>query len=199
MADDAGIIKETIRDSINNMQKLIENETIMHSVSVAADAMIRALTNEGRILFCGNGGSAAQAQHFSAELSGKFMVERDPFDAEALHVNTSFLTAVANDYGYSGVYARLVRAKGRPGDVLVGITTSGNSPNIVHAFKSAHEIKMYNIGMTGEGGGDLAALSDILIAVPSKSTPRIQECHLLLGHILCERVEEACSRKITKK
>ncbi len=195
MNNDAELVREAIGDSIHLKQRLFDNEAIQTSIVQAADVMIRTLKKKGRILFCGNGGSAADAQHLSAELSGKFMVERDPLDAEALHVNTSFLTAVANDYGYTEVYARLVRAKGRSGDVLIGISTSGDSPNVIQAFESAHDIGMINVGMTGEGGGALSALSDVLIAVPSKSTPRIQECHLLIGHILCELVEKACGRK----
>jgi len=192
-------VQGKISDSIGLNQKLLENEPVARAVLNATESMVRSLKRGGRILFCGNGGSAAEAQHFAAELSGKFLMERNPLDAEALHCNTSFLTAVANDYNYSEVYSRLVHAKGRSGDVLVGISTSGDSPNVVHAFEAARKLGMSTIGMTGTGGGALAGFCDVLIEIPSKSTPRIQEGHLLLGHIICELVEAACCEKAAKK
>jgi D-sedoheptulose 7-phosphate isomerase len=187
--------RDRIRDSIGLTQRLFDDEEISGLIVRAAEAMSQSLKQGGRLLFCGNGGSAADAQHFAAELSGKFLIDREPLDAEALHVNSSFLTAVANDYGYAEIYSRMVYAKGRSGDVLIGISTSGNSANIVHAFESAHRIGMRTIGLTGEGGGRMAGLSDVLIAVPSRSAPRIQESHLLIGHILCELVEAACCER----
>ena len=192
-------VREKILEAIGLKQKLLEDASVAESVLRAVDAMVDALTQGGRVLLCGNGGSAAEAQHLAAELGGRFLRERGPLDAEALHGNTSLLTAVANDYGYAEIYSRLVHAKGRRGDVLVGMSTSGNSPNIVEALKAAHDVGMRTIGMTGAGGGALAALSDVLIAVPSKSTPRIQECHLLLGHVICELVEAACCDRAAKK
>ncbi|HOH84860.1 MAG TPA: SIS domain-containing protein, partial [Bacteroidales bacterium] len=144
----------------------------------------------GCIYFCGNGGSAADAQHIAAELSGRFMLDRDPLDAEALHVNSSYLTSVANDYSFSEVYARLLRAKGRPGDMLIAISTSGNSPNIVRAVEAAKEAGLITAGLTGASGGQMKNLVDILINVPSDETPRIQEAHILIGHIFCQQVEE---------
>jgi D-sedoheptulose 7-phosphate isomerase len=143
------------------------------------------------VLFCGNGGSAADAQHLAAELSGRFYTDRDPLFAEALHVNTSYMTAVANDYSYDVVYERLVKAKGRKGDVLIGISTSGNSVNIIKALEYANSIGMITIGMTGETGGKMKDHCKYLINVPSKDTPRIQEVHILLGHIICEIVENS--------
>ena len=143
----------------------------------------------GRLLFCGNGGSAADAQHIAAELSGRFYKDRPPLDAEALHVNPSYLTAVANDYGYEKIFSRAVEAKGRAGDFLIGISTSGNSPNVLAAIHKANEIGMHTFGLTGEGGGKMSGLCEYLIAVPSKDTPRIQEAHILVGHILCQQLE----------
>ena len=141
------------------------------------------------MLLCGNGGSAADAQHLAAEFSGRFYYDRQPLPAEALHVNTSFLTAVANDYSFEDVYARMVRATGKPGDILIGLSTSGNSPNVVRAFEEARAIGMTTIGFTGETGGKLSPLCDFLINVPSQDTPRIQEAHITIGHIICEIVE----------
>lgn len=195
MGNTVGIIRDRVRESISLKQRLLESGELLQAVSRGADLMVQSLRGGGRILFCGNGGSAADAQHFASELSGKFLLDRDPLDAEALHVNTSFLTAVANDYGQAKVFARSVRAHGRSGDVLVGISTSGNSDNIVYALEAARDLGMNTIGLTGEGGGELSRLSDVLIAVPSRSTPRIQESHCLIGHILCELVEAACCER----
>ena len=151
--------------------------------------IIASLNNSGKILFCGNGGSAADAQHIAAELSGRFYYDRPPLFAEALHVNTSYLTAVANDYSFDDIYSRLVLAQGSDTDVLIGISTSGNSKNIINAFDVARDIGMPTIGMTGASGGLMRDNSDILLNVPSNDTPRIQEAHILIGHTLCEIVE----------
>jgi len=158
-------------------------------MEAAAQLMIAAFRNGGKVLFCGNGGSAADAQHLAAELSGRFYTDRPPLYAEALHVNSSYVTAVANDYGYELVFARMVEAAGRPGDVLVALSTSGNSPNILKAVEQARKQGMTVIGFTGASGGLLRAHSDVLLNVPSVDTPRIQEAHILIGHILCEIVE----------
>lgn len=160
-------------------------------VAQAAQMMSECLSQGGQILFCGNGGSAADAQHLAAEFVGRFLKERRALPAQALSVNTSILTAIGNDYGYERVFARQVEAMGKPGDVLVGITTSGNSPNILAAALAARAAGLKVIGMTGEGGGKLAAFCDLLLAVPSQSTPRIQEMHILIGHSFCQMVEEA--------
>ncbi len=151
--------------------------------------IVAALRAGGRIHFCGNGGSAADAQHLAAELSGRFYYDRPPLNAEALHCNGSYLTAVANDYSYDEVYARLLRGTARRGDVLVGISTSGNSANILRAFEAARELGVQTIALTGESGGRMQSLADMLLNVPSNDTPRIQECHILIGHIICELVE----------
>ena len=148
------------------------------------------MRNDHHVWFCGNGGSAADAQHIAAELSGRFYYDRPPLFAEALHVNTSYLTAVANDYSYNEIYARLMRAKGRKGDVLVGISTSGNSENVIRAMKVAKEKGLINVAWTGETGGKMKACADLLINVPSTDTPRIQESHIMIGHIICEIVEQ---------
>jgi D-sedoheptulose 7-phosphate isomerase len=142
------------------------------------------------VLFCGNGGSAADAQHLAAEFSGRFYIDRDALPAEALHCNTSYLTAVANDYSYNEIYARLIKGIGNNGDVLIGLSTSGNSKNIVRAFEVAKQKGMLTIGMTGSTGGTMKEFSDYLLNVPSTDTPRIQESHILLGHIICQLVEE---------
>lgn len=178
------------RASIEVKQAAMQDQALLARMQAAADATTAALKADKKILFCGNGGSAADAQHIAAELSGRFYHDREPLFAEALHVNTSYLTAVANDYGYDEVYARLVRAKGRPGDVLFGISTSGNSTNILRAFEQARERGMTVVAMTGETGGKMAGLCDILLNVPSRDTPRIQEVHILMGHIICQLVEE---------
>jgi D-sedoheptulose 7-phosphate isomerase len=178
------------RASIEVKQAAMQDQALLARMQAAADATTAALKADKKILFCGNGGSAADAQHIAAELSGRFYHDREPLFAEALHVNTSYLTAVANDYGYDEVYARLVRAKGRPGDVLFGISTSGNSANILRAFEQARERGMTVVAMTGETGGKMAGLCDILLNVPSRDTPRIQEVHILMGHIICQLVEE---------
>ncbi len=148
-----------------------------------------ALKNKGQLLFCGNGGSAADAQHIAAELSGRFYIDRPPLNAEALHVNTSYLTAVANDYGYDEIFARLVEAKGKEGDVLFGLSTSGNSKNIVKAFVKGKKMGMHTIALTGQKNSKISELADLCIKVPSEDTPRIQECHILIGHIICELIE----------
>jgi D-sedoheptulose 7-phosphate isomerase len=153
------------------------------------DAIVNCYLNEGKVLFCGNGGSAADAQHLAAELSGRFYYDRAPLNAEALHVNTSFLTAVGNDYSFDEVYARMVYAAGKPGDILVALSTSGNSPNILKAAAAAREKGLIVVGMTGKSGGKLNPLCDLLLNIPSTDTPRIQESHITLGHIICELVE----------
>lgn len=182
-------ISQLIQASMDVKQRTLEDQQLIATVEAVVQAVVTALRADKKILFCGNGGSAADAQHIAAELSGRFYHDRDPLFAEALHVNTSYLTAVANDYSYDQVYSRLVKAKGRPGDVLIGISTSGNSGNIVEALKMARAQGMVTVSMTGATGGKMRDLSDHLLNVPSTDTPRIQEVHILLGHIICELVE----------
>jgi len=153
--------------------------------------IIESLRQGGKIHFCGNGGSAADAQHLAAELSGRFYFDRPPLNAEALHCNTSYLTAVGNDYGYDLIFSRLLRGTAKAGDVIVGISTSGNSKNILNAFEVAKEMDVKIIAMTGESGGKMRDCADILLNVASQDTPRIQESHIMIGHIVCELVETA--------
>ena len=183
------LIQKSIRDSITVKQAILVDEIFLQKIEQAAQMLANTFRNGGKALFCGNGGSAADAQHIAAELSGRFYTDRAPLYAEALHVNSSYVTAVANDYGYDAVFARMVQAAGRPGDVLVALSTSGNSPNILKAIETAKEKGMLIIGFTGESGGKMATLCDVLLNVPSADTPRIQEAHILLGHILCQHVE----------
>lgn len=182
-------IENIIQSSIDVKKLILSNEVLIGRINDAALMCIETLRNGGKIHFCGNGGSAADAQHLAAELSGRFYYDRPPLNAEALHVNTSYLTAVANDYSYDMIYARMLQASARRGDVLVGISTSGNSANILKAFETAKNIGVKTIAMTGEKGGAMANLCDILLNVPSQCTPRIQESHIMIGHIICEIIE----------
>ncbi|MDL1956117.1 MAG: D-sedoheptulose 7-phosphate isomerase [Candidatus Desulfofervidus auxilii] len=184
-------ITRAINDSINIKKMILEDKSLLNIIKEVAEIMINTFKNDGKVFFCGNGGSAADAQHLAAELSGKFYLERAPLFAEALHVNTSYLTAVANDYSYDEVFSRLIKAKGKKGDILVGISTSGMSKNVIRALETANEIGMITVGMTGKGGGKFDGLCKYLIKVPSKDTPRIQEAHIMIGHIICELVEKA--------
>ena len=183
-------IKSIVSASIATKQALLADENLLKTIEEVTQVCIKAFEGDHQILFGGNGGSAADAQHLAAEFSGRFYKDRAPLNAEALHVNTSYLTAVANDYSYDEIYSRIVQAKGRKGDVLFGISTSGNSGNIIRAIEKAKEQGMITIGMTGETGGKMKELCDYLINVPSTDTPRIQECHIMVGHIICELVEE---------
>ena len=183
------IITTAIRASIATKQAVLADEAFLQKIEQAASIFITTFRADGKVLFCGNGGSAADAQHIAAELSGRFYTDRPPLYAEALHVNSSYVTAVANDYGYDAVYARMVQAAGRPGDVLVAMSTSGNSSNILKAIEMAKKQGMVVVGFTGSTGGKMAELCDVLLNVPSTDTPRIQESHILIGHIICEIVE----------
>lgn len=183
-------IKSIIEASIQVKEQVLENEPLLNSIIHVTDVLVSALKNGNRIYFCGNGGSAADAQHLAAELSGRFYTDRKALPAEALHCNSSYITAVANDYGYDVVYARLLEGIGNAGDVLIGLSTSGNSANMVKAFETAKEKNIVTVAFTGISGGLLKALSDYIIDVPSSDTPRIQESHILIGHIICQLVEE---------
>jgi D-sedoheptulose 7-phosphate isomerase len=188
-------IKDIIQASINTKQRILQDETLMNTIQQVTEVMIKAFANGNKVLFCGNGGSAADAQHLAAEFSGRFYSDRDPLPSEALHCNSSYMTAVANDYGYEVVYSRIVKGTGRPGDVLVGLSTSGNSVNIIKAMEVAKEIGMINVVFSGETGGKLRSMCDYLINVPSTDTPRIQESHITIGHIICELVESGLFNK----
>lgn len=183
-------IKSIIRSSAEVKTKILANDKILQTVKHCADVLVTAFKHGNKVLFCGNGGSAADAQHLAAELSGRFYTDRDALPAEALHCNTSYITAIGNDYGYDVIYSRLIKGIGNAGDVLIGLSTSGSSKNIVNAFKVAKEKKIITIAFTGETGGELKHLADHLINVPSTDTPRIQESHIMLGHIICQLTEE---------
>jgi D-sedoheptulose 7-phosphate isomerase len=183
-------IKDIISESVAVKNKVLGDEKFLKNIEEITQLIVAALRSGKHIYFCGNGGSAADAQHLAAEFSGRFYIDRVALPAEALHCNTSYLTAVANDYSFELVYSRLIGGIGHQGDVLVGLSTSGNSGNIVKAFETAREKGIITIGFTGEGGGKMKEWSDRLISVPSKNTPRIQEAHIMIGHIICQLVEE---------
>jgi len=184
--DRIGVI---INNSINVKLGLLKNEEILNTIHQVATEITLAYKNKNKLLLCGNGGSAADAQHIAAEFTGRYYLDREPLFAEALHANTSYLTAVANDYSYEKIYSRYVKAAGREGDVLIGFSTSGNSRNVVDALKVANELNMKTVGLTGLSGGGMKDVCHYLINVPSTDTPRIQESHILIGHIFCEIVE----------
>jgi D-sedoheptulose 7-phosphate isomerase len=183
-------ITSIIKASIDTKQQVLEDELLLQTINSCIHKIVLAFKNGNKVLFCGNGGSAADAQHLAAEFSGRFYTDRKALPAEALHCNTSYLTAVANDYSFDVVYSRIIDGIGQPGDVLIGLSTSGNSKNIIKAFETAKEKGMVTIGFTGITGGQLKPVSDYLINVPSSDTPRIQESHILIGHIICQLVEE---------
>ncbi len=183
-------IRKIMEQSIEVKQKILEDDLFIQSIKECVEVIVAAFKNGHKVLFCGNGGSASDAQHLAAEFSGRFYLDRDALPAEALHCNTSYLTAVANDYSYDVIYSRMIIGIGKEGDVLIGLSTSGNSKNIVNAFEAAQEKGMTTIAFTGSTGGKLKDLADILLNVPSNDTPRIQESHIMIGHIICELVEE---------
>lgn len=183
-------IKKIIQASIDTKQQIIKNDMLLLSIEKVVDLITYAFKHGNRVYFCGNGGSAADAQHLAAEFSGRFYTDRKALPAEALHCNTSYLTAVANDYGYDVVYSRMIDGIGQTGDVLIGLSTSGNSENIIRAFEVAKQKGMITIAFTGETGGKMKDMVDYLINIPSKDTPRIQESHIMIGHIICQLVEE---------
>ena len=183
-------IKDIIQASIDTKQRVLEDSLLIDRIDQVTQAIVKAFKSGNKVLFCGNGGSAADAQHLAAEFSGRFYTDRDPLPSEALHCNSSYMTAVANDYSYDVVYSRLVKGMGKPGDVLIALSTSGNSVNIIKALEQAQQIGMVTVSFTGETGGKMRQLSDYLINVPSTDTPRIQETHIMIGHIICQMTEE---------
>ena len=183
-------IKKIIKSSIDTKQSVLQNEGLLKTIAASVDVIVNAFRNGNRVYFCGNGGSAADAQHLAAEFSGRFYTNRKALPAEALHCNTSYLTAVANDYGFDEIYSRLIDGIGEAGDVLVGLSTSGTSVNITKAFETAKKKEMITIGFTGKSGGNMKPLCDHLVNIPSTDTPRIQESHIMVGHIICQLVEE---------
>lgn len=184
------VITSIIRNSIATKESVLADAALLGRIEAATNAIINAFKAGNKVLFCGNGGSAADAQHLAAEFSGRFYTDRNPLPSEALHCNTSYLTAVANDYGYDVVYSRIVKGMGKAGDVLVSLSTSGNSQNILKAMEMARNLNMINVAFTGATGGKMKEMADYLINVPSTDTPRIQESHITIGHIVCQLVEE---------
>lgn len=184
-------INSLIQASIQTKERLQNDPRLIQTIHEVVTTVAKTFLNGQKVLFCGNGGSAADAQHLAAEFSGRFYTDRAPLPAEALHCNTSYLTAVANDYSYDVVYSRLLRGIAQSGDVLIALSTSGNSTNIVNAVTTAREIGMVTVALTGQSGGALKPLADFLINIPSADTPRIQEAHILVGHIICQLVEQA--------
>lgn len=187
--DQLSLISENIQNALSLKQLLLADKELHITIEQISKKIVECYQNEGKVLFCGNGGSAADSQHLAAELSGRYYYDRPPLSAEALHVNTSYITAVANDYSYNEIYSRLIQGIGKEGDILIGLSTSGNSGNVIQAMKKAKEKGMIVVGFTGQGGGKMQSLLDYHIDIPSTDTPRIQECHMLIGHIICQIVE----------
>lgn len=188
--DSTALIDARLGAHLDTMARVRQDADLLAAIAKGIDLMTDCFRSGGRVYFCGNGGSAADAQHLAAEFSGRFYFDRPVLPSEALHCNTSYLTAVGNDYGFDKVFSRIISGVGNKGDILVGISTSGNSANILDAFRVCREKGVFTIGMTGESGGKMKELSDLLLNVPSTDTPRIQEAHITMGHILCELVEE---------
>ncbi len=184
-------IKRIIEESVRVKEAILKDAYLLKRIQETIDVIVSCYRHSGKLLLCGNGGSASDAQHIAAEFTGRFQMERRPLYAEALHTNTSHLTSVGNDYGFDKVYARLIESNSISGDVLFAFSTSGNSENIIQACAKAKEKGLIVIGFTGADGGKMLSLCDILIKVPSKNTARIQEAHILIGHIICELSEKA--------
>ena len=180
------IFFENLKSHKDAVQKL---DVLADAMAQAGDLIRETLKSGGRVMFCGNGGSAADAQHLAAELTGRYLKTREPLPGMALHCDTSALTAIANDFSFDEIYSRQVKAHGKAGDLLIGISTSGNSQNVLNAMHTARELGIKTIALTGEMGGKMKALADVLLNVPSTFTPRIQEMHILIGHTLCEMAE----------
>ena len=183
-------ISDILNDSFNNLQKIINDKGLTAEIEIVTTKIIQAFKDGNKLLLCGNGGSASDAQHIAAELSGRFIKERKPLYAEALHVNSSYMTAVSNDYGFEYTYSRMLEAIGKKGDVLIALSTSGNSENVVNAIKMANSLEMLSVGMSGASGGKIKELCQHNIIIPSSNTARIQEAHIIVGHIFCQIIEE---------
>ena len=183
-------ITKILKKAADNIYNVSIDKDIIFKIEQIVDLCIKAYENNQRILFCGNGGSASDAQHIAAELSGRFLKDRKPLFAEALHVNSSYLTAVSNDYGFESTYAITIESAAREGDVLIALSTSGNSKNVLKAIEKANSLGVISVGLSGVDGGEMQSLCSIMINIPSKETARIQESHILVGHIICELIED---------
>ncbi len=188
--DTKSIISKNLQDSIHLKKTILKNDTIVNQIVEISHLIVNTFENKHQLLLCGNGGSAADSQHLAAEFSGRYYLNRAPLKAMALHTDTSFLTAVSNDYSFDEVYSRLVEAIGTKGDILLGLSTSGNSKNIVNALRQAKQQHMITVGFTGKNQSDMDDYCDYIIKVPSIDTPRIQEAHMIIGHSICEIVEQ---------
>ena len=184
------LISKILKSAADNITNISNDNKIISKIEQVVLLCVKAYENNQRILFCGNGGSASDAQHIAAELSGRFLRDRKPLFAEALHVNSSYLTAVSNDYGFEYSYSRILESAGREGDVLVALSTSGNSKNVLKAIEKANSIGMISVGLSGLNGGEMQSLCNVMINIASKDTARIQEAHILVGHIICQLIEE---------
>lgn len=182
-------IKEIISSSISAKQDLLNDENILHQICEVKDAIVQAFKRGNKLLLCGNGGSAADAQHLASEFSGRYLLDRPALFAEALHSNGTAMTAISNDYGYAHALERILESKAKQGDILWALSTSGNSINVVNALKKAKSLEVTTVGLTGQSNAEMDAYCDLLIKVPTTITPRIQECHMLIGHTICEIVE----------
>lgn len=183
-------IRSAVEETQATLEKVLADNALLASVEQAAQACINALQGGHKIMLCGNGGSAADSQHIAAELVSRYNYDRPGLPAIALTTDTSALTAIGNDYGYEKVFSRQIEALGQSKDVLIAISTSGNSPNILKALETAKAKGIISIGFTGESGGKMAALCDIVLKMPSAITPKIQECHIMFGHIICQMIED---------
>lgn len=184
------LISKILKNAADNITNISNDNKIISKIEQVVLLCVKAYENNQRILFCGNGGSASDAQHIAAELSGRFLRDRKPLFAEALHVNSSYLTAVSNDYGFEYSYSRILESAGREGDILVALSTSGNSKNVLKAIEKANSIRMISVGLSGLNGGEMQSLCNVMINIASKDTARIQEAHILVGHIICQLIEE---------
>lgn len=180
-----------INDSIDVKRSILSNDSMLEDIIKAAAIVIDAYRNKKKTLLAGNGGSAGDAQHIAGEFVSRFNFNRPGLPSIALSTDSSIMTAVSNDYGFKQIFARQIQAQGSQGDVFIGISTSGNSENLIEAMKACKEAGIYTIGLTGQTGGDMKAFCDICLKVPSTYTPRIQESHILIGHIICGLVEES--------
>ncbi len=183
-------IRSQFTELINSIEEFLQDEFNLQQISLVSGIVINAFKCGNKVFFCGNGGSASEAQHLAAELSGKFKMDRKPLPAEACHINPSFITAVSNDFSFEKSFERYIEAFGAKGDILFGLSTSGNSVNVVKAFQKAREMGVKTIALTGKSGGELKNVSDLIVKIPSEDVARIQEVHLLIGHIICETVEK---------
>lgn len=183
-------IKKQIQDSLETKQKLLNDEKTLLTIQAVAKECIKLYREDAKTLLAGNGGSAADAQHIAAELVGRYGFDRPSISSIALTTDTSNLTAIGNDYGYDKIFSRQIEGIGHAGDLFIGISTSGNSENIINAFKAANKKNIITVALTGRDGGKMAEMADYAIIVPSNDTPRIQESHILIGHILCDIIEK---------